>query len=51
MRTVQPGTSLDGWTSYELIDTTTPIEIKARQLSGTDYYGLTNPQTIDPRTP
>lgn len=50
MRTVQPETTLDGWAWFELIDTTTPVEIKAMQLNGADYYGLTNPQTIDPTT-
>lgn len=48
-RSVQAGVSLDGWVAYELIDTTTPVECKANQLSdGTTYSGLTNPQTIDP---
>ena len=47
-RYVQPGVSLDGWIAFELIDTTTPVEISAQQSSnGTVTTGLTNPQTID----
>ncbi len=41
-RTVQAGVSLEGWIAFELIDTTTPVELKAASP-----YGLTNPQTID----
>lgn len=46
-RTIQAGASLDGWLGYELIDTTTPVELKAGNVAGTNYYGLSNPQTID----
>ena len=47
-RTVQPGVTLDGWMAYELLDGTTPVECKAATTSGdANYYGLTNPQTID----
>lgn len=46
--TVQAGISLDGWVAYRLIDTETPVECKAGNSgSDTNYYGLTNPQTID----
>lgn len=49
-RQVQPGTELEGWLAYELIDETTPVECEAGgQITSSDdaIYGLTNPQTID----
>lgn len=49
-RQVQPGTELEGWLAYELIDETTPVECEAGgQITSSDdaMYGLTNPQTID----
>ena len=47
-RTVQTGVTLDGWMAYELLDTATPVEFKAANTGGgANYYGLTNPQTID----
>lgn len=46
-RTIQAGASLDGWLGYELIDTTAPVELKAGNVAGTNYYGLSNPQTVD----
>lgn len=49
---LKPGATLDGWVAYELLDETTPIEIEAGTINTTDgrtpYYGLTNPQTVDP---
>lgn len=51
-RQIQPGTVLEGWLGYELIDETTPVECEAGgQIASSDnneaIYGLTNPQTID----
>lgn len=51
-RQIQPGTVLEGWLGYELIDETTPVECEAggqTRSSGDEnaVYGLTNPQTID----
>lgn len=51
-RQIQPGTVLEGWLGYELIDETTPVECEAggqTSSSGDEnaIYGLTNPQTID----
>ena len=49
-RQIQPGTELEGWLGYELIDETTPVECEAGgQITSSDdaIYGLTNPQTID----
>lgn len=51
-RQIQPGTELEGWFGFELIDETTPVECKAgcqTAASGDEnaIYGLTNPQTID----
>lgn len=51
-RQIQPGTVLEGWLGYELIDETTPVECEAGgQISSSGdenaIYGLTNPQTID----
>lgn len=50
-RQIQPGTELEGWFGFELIDETTPVECEAgSQTSSGDesaFYGLTNPQTID----
>ena len=51
---IKPGATLNGWVAYELLDETTPVELEARTIntsSGkTPYYGLTNPQTVDPTT-
>lgn len=49
-RQIQPGTELEGWLGYELIDETTPVECEAGgQIASSDdaIFGLTNPQTID----
>lgn len=51
-RQIQPGTVLEGWLGYELIDETTPVECEAGgQIASSDnneaIYGLTNPQIID----
>ncbi len=49
-RQIQPGTELEGWFGFELIDETTPVECEAGgQMTSSDdaIYGLTNPQTID----
>lgn len=51
-RQIQPGTELEGWLGYELIDETTPVECEAGgQIASSDnkeaIYGLTNPQAID----
>lgn len=51
-RQIKPGTELEGWLGYELIDETTPVECEAggqTTSSGHEHviYGLTNPQTID----
>lgn len=49
-RQIQPGTELEGWFGFELIDETTPVECEAGgQITSSDdaIYGLTNPQTID----
>ncbi|WP_322153572.1 DUF5067 domain-containing protein [Paratractidigestivibacter sp.] len=50
---IKPGVTLDGWIAYELLDETTPVEIEAdttSSVNGQPYYGLANPQTIDPTT-
>ncbi len=51
---IKPGATLDGWVAYELLDETTPIELEAGMVGTTEgkkpYYGLTNPQTVDPTT-
>ena len=51
-RQIQPGTELEGWFGFELIDETTPVECEAGCQAATSgdenaIYGLTNPQTID----
>lgn len=51
---LKPGATLDGWVAYELLDETIPIEIEAGTINTSDgktpYYGLANPQTVDPTT-
>ena len=54
-RQIKPGAELEGGLGYELIDETTPFECEAgHQATSADhetaFYGLTNPQTIDPST-
>ena len=52
-RQIKPGAELEGWLGYELIDETTPVEVGHQATSAdheTAFYGLTNPQTIDPST-
>ena len=54
-RQIKPGAELEGWLGYELIDETTPIECEVgHQATSADdetaFYGLSNPQTIDPST-
>ena len=54
-RQIKPGAELEGWLGYELIDETTPVECEVgHQATSADhetaFYGLANPQTIDPST-
>jgi len=54
-RQIKPGAELEGWLGYELIDEATPVECEVgHQATSADretaFYGLTNPQTIDPST-
>ena len=48
---VKPGVTLDGWVAYELLDTTTPVELEAKTSQTGEMsqvmYGLTNPRTVD----
>lgn len=54
-RQIKPGAELEGWLGYELIDETAPVECEVgHQATSADhetaFYGLANPQTIDPST-